>query len=114
VTSAEGYSYFLFVVSHGCWRHVKDNIFYVTSAYLRNYESKIPGGKGGRFLTSTDVISSKLAKVAISNEEVPGSTPGRSYFYFSSNPEVGQKIAFAASCLAILPHSLKKYKECCH
>jgi hypothetical protein len=25
-------------------------------------------------------LSGKLAKVAISNEEVPGSTPGRSYF----------------------------------
>jgi hypothetical protein len=48
VMSAEGYSWLLYVVMHGCWRHGKGNAFYMTAAYYRTYESKISVGKGGR------------------------------------------------------------------
>jgi hypothetical protein len=41
---------------------------------------------------SIEVISRKFAKVTISNEEVPGSSPGQSYFC----------LAFCCSTLALI------------
>jgi hypothetical protein len=63
-----------FIVGHGCWHHVKDYNMRTSTRRGEGCNSFILVGKLGEFLMSIEV----LAKGTISNEEVPGGTPGQS------------------------------------